>query len=262
MDLFSRRRLLFILLLGFSLSVFKSVALADSFDVPLKKRALDFGLSQNNPPGGHNFRVKLYCFFYPTVAIKEYDNEGAKGAEWMAIVPIRKGVVPACARAHALEEKIIKWPEWSGYFKGVKGNLVFFDASDDTDGGLPFVIYDSRTGNKIFEDSAYESTMWTHKVKDSPFDHLRVSGAVNGDLTLKYLRVVEADCDVHAEKAACWEQVRKKLGLKDAEMPVCTAYENISSRWVSAVAYPVEVSLSPQPTTKAIAGPVNCWPVD
>jgi hypothetical protein len=46
--------------------------------VPLKKKVVDFGLSEYNPPGGRNFRVKLRCFFYPNFMVKEYDNEGQK----------------------------------------------------------------------------------------------------------------------------------------------------------------------------------------
>lgn len=256
------RRLFAIMLVGLSVPVFASTAFADSFDVPLKKKVVDFGLSENNPPGGQNLRVKLYCFFYPNFVIKEYDNEGEKGAEWVAIVPIQKGTVPDCARTQASGERTFKWPEWSGYFKGVKGNLVFLNDRDGTDGGMPFTIYDFRTGSKIFRDSAYDAGMRAKKPANSPFNNIRFRDPQGGDFTMTYLRVVEADCDLHTEKAACWEQVRKKLELKNTRMPVCTGYENISSRYVSAIAYPVEVSIFPQPVIKTIPGPVKCWPVD
>jgi hypothetical protein len=250
MDLSGCRRLVSILLLGVSVTAFAATACADSFDVPLKKKVVDFGLSENILPGWQNLRVKLYCFFYPNFVIKEYDNEGEKGAEWVAIVPIQKGTAPACARTHASGERIFKWPEWSGYFNGVKGNQVFLNDPDGTDGGMPFTIYDFRTGNKIFSDSVYDSGRGTQKAASSPFNRLRFSGAQDSDLTMTYLRVVEADCDLHSEQTACWEQVRKKLELQGARMPVCTGYENISSRRVLAVAYPVAVSLFPQPVTK------------
>src|SRR5258708_160714 len=256
------RRLVSILLLGLSGIAFASTAFADSFDAPLKKKVVDFGLSENNLPGGQSVRVKLYCFFYPNFVMKEYNDEGQKGAQWVAIVPIQKGTAPACARTHASGERIFQWPEWSGYFKGVKGNLVFLNDPDGTDGGMPFTIYDFRTGKKIFRDSAYDSGMRTKNLASSPFNHLRFRGAQDSDLTMTYLRVVEADCDLHTEQTACWEQVRKKLELKSARMPVCTGYENISSRYVSALAYPVEVSLFQRPVTKTIAGPVKCCPVD
>ena len=262
MQLSAQRRLARLLLIALSALFCASPACADSFDKPLKKKVVDFGASDNNLPGRTNFRVKLYCYFYPTFLIKEYNNEGEKGAEWVAIVPIQNGTAPACVRTHSAGERILKYPEWGGYFNGVKGNLVFLNNEDDIDGGMPFTVYDFRTGKRIFQDSAYDSSMGTQKPPRSPFNHLRFSGNQDSNLTITYLRVVEAECDLHSEKTACWEQVRKKLDLKDAAMPVCTSYENVSDREVSAVAYPVEVSLFPQPVTKTIAGPVKCWPID
>jgi hypothetical protein len=262
MGLSRYRKLVSILLLGLGVTAVASIQFAVSFDVPLKKEVVDFGLSENNPPGRKYFRVKLTCFFYPNFVVKEYNNEGEKGAEWLAIVPIQQGTAPACVRTHASGERVIKWPEWAGYFDGVKGNLVFINADDGTDGGMPFTIYDFRTGEMIFSDTAYDSGIGTQKVASSPFNHMRFSGAQDSDLTIRYLRVVEADCDLHTEGTACWDRVRKKLDLKSARMPVCTSYESISSRYASAVAYPVEVSLFPQPVTKTIDGPVKCWPVD
>jgi hypothetical protein len=221
---------------------------------------VDFGPSPYYM-GSQSIRVKLSCYFYPTFIVKEYD-EGQKGAEWLAIVPIEKGVAPTCARPHAPMEKVIEGAEWSGYFRGVKGNMVFFYASDGTNGGMPFIVYDSRTGMKIFQDSTFDST-WLHtKVVVSTFNRPRVSIAPDGQVSLKYLRVVETDCDLHAEKASCWERVRKKLDLKSAQTPVCNFYKGISTRWSSAVAYPVEVLLFPQPASRTITGPIKCWPVD
>jgi hypothetical protein len=149
MNLSDLRRLVSILLLGLSVIAFASAALADSLDVPLQKKVVDFGLSENNLPGRQSLRVKLYCFFYPNFMIKEYDNEGEKGAKWVAIVPIQKGTAPSCARTHASGERIFKWPEWTGYFKGVKGNLVFLNDPDGTDGAIPFTIYDFRTATRF-----------------------------------------------------------------------------------------------------------------
>jgi|ERR1700723_1320447 len=259
MDLTRCRRLVSISLVGLSVMVFASTAFPDSFDVPIKKTVVDFGLSDSNLPGSRNFRVKLHCLFYPNFMIKEYDDEGRKGSEWVAIVPPKAGGIPVCARAPANGERIFRPPEWLGYFKGVKGNLVFLDDPDGTDGGMPFTVYDVKIDKKIFRDSAY---IPPQQADSSPFNHLRFSGSEDRGLTLTYLRVVEADCDLHTEKTACWERVRKKLELKNSPIPVCTGYENVSSRWISAVAYPVEVSLLPQPVTKTIAGPVRCWPVD
>jgi hypothetical protein len=100
------------------------------------------------------------------------------------------------------------------------------------------------------------------RVEDSPWDRFRFGIAQDGRLYLKYLRVAELDCDLHLEKTSCWEPARKKLELKSVQMPICSGYEGISDRQISAVAYPVEVFFFPQPTRTVIAGPVKCWPVD
>ena len=49
-----------------------------------------------------------------------------KGAEWLSIV---RSAQVACDRGHEEHEKVYT-TEWSGYFRGVKGTVVFFDASD------------------------------------------------------------------------------------------------------------------------------------
>jgi hypothetical protein len=234
-------------------------AQADSFDVPLKKKLVFYEPSPYYPGG--NVRIKLSCFYYATFMVKQYD-EGQKGAEWLAIVPTEKGLAPPCSRSHVVGERIIKYPEWIGYFKAAKGNLVFFHAADGINGGMPFVVYDSRTGRKVFKDSYYSASMGTGKVEDSPFNQMRISNAPNGQVSLTYLRVMGTDCDLYREKATCWEQVRKKLGVQSTQAPVCSGYQGVTTRWPSSVAYPVEVSLFPKPTAKTKDGPVKCWPVD
>lgn len=199
----------------------------------------------------------MSCYFYPSFIVKEYD-EGVKGAE-LAIVPTKRGAVPPCTRDVAVGQIHI---DEGGYFKGAKGNLAFINASDGTDGGLPFSVYDSTTGGNIFEDSVRDPDITVMKIDDSPFDRMRFGTAPGGGLYLRYLRVVALDCDLHLEKASCRDRARKKLELKSAQMPVCSNYEGVSGRWVSAIAYPVEVSLFPLPNRKTIAGPVKCWPVD
>ena len=247
-----RATLLFAALCG----TFSPVASADSFDVPLKKKVVDFGPS----PYVGGYRIRLSCYFCRAFVVMEY-HEGQKGAEWLAIVPLQKGVVPECIHPKA-QGKIIEGSAWSGYFKGVKGNLVFFDAADGTDGGIPFAVYDSGTGKKIFEDSAYEVKWAKKKVVDAPFNRLRINKTSDGRLSLRYLRVVEAGCDLSREEAVCWQKVKNKLDLKNTRMPVCRDYTGRPTPYESAIAYPVEVFLFPQPSTKTIAGPVKRWPVD
>lgn len=114
---------------------------ADSFDEPLKKKVVYFGPSPDDPGG--NVRVKLSGYFYSTFVVKEYD-EGRKGAERLAIVPVEKNATPECTPSHAPDEKVIEKPEWGGYFRGAKGNLVFFYAADGVKIGFVFGKLSSR----------------------------------------------------------------------------------------------------------------------
>ena len=254
-----------VLLLLITLSCAIPALSADSFDLPVNKQIVDFG-----PSCCTAGRAKLYCFFYSDFVVKMYNDEGEKGAEWLSIAPVHKGTTPTCEKTHPPGEMVLDPKDWTGYFKGVKRNWVFFDADDGTNGGMPFAIYDATTGKKIFEDNAYYSGMWNQKVKDSPFNDLRVTNASDGQLSLVYLRVVEAGCNLHSQNAiTCWNHVRKKLALKNARAPICSGYneknvlgERFNIDAESAIAYPIEVSLFPKPTTTTIAGPVKCWPVD
>jgi hypothetical protein len=230
----------------------------DAFDVPLKKELVDLGPSQFR-----RYRKKLLCYFYPTLMVKVYGEEWEKGTEWLAILPIKEGgATPVCDQAHAPGERVIEAKEWSGPLEGVKGNLVFFSEADGKDGGMPFVVYDASMGKKVFEDTAYDSEFVRMGIGVGPFSRLRIQRTADGQVWLRYLRVVAFDCDLYREKAACWEQVRKKLDLDSTRMPVCGGYKGLPTRWPSAVAYPVEVNLFRQPTIKTIPGPVRCWPVD
>jgi hypothetical protein len=232
---------------------------AKGMDRPLKKQVVDSGPSPYYPGG--RVRIKLTCYFYAKVMVKQYDA-GQKGAEWLAIVPVKEGMPPKCSETHAPEERVIDGGEWGGYFKGVKGRFVFFDASDGMDLGIPFAVYDSITGKKILEDSAYDSRIENRKVEQSLFNRMRVSTAADGTVILKYLRVADTGCDLHTKKETCWEEVRKKFDLKNRQPRVCVRYENLPTPWESAIAYPVESSLPERPETKTIAGPIRCWPVD
>lgn len=239
-----------------------------TFDPPLKKKVVDYGPSPYYEDV-QNVRIRLTCFYFPGFVVKQYD-EGQKGAEWLAILTLKAGTARSCMRSHQAGEKVIEpggGDGWSGYFKGVKNKLVFFDAADGVNGGLPFAVYDSDTGTKVFEDSAYEASMWNIRAgKETPFDHLSAGEAEGGGSQLRYLRVVEADCDLHGEKDRCWQSVKEKPKLKGGPMPICSGYADISERRVSVIAYPVEVSLkiapNQDPVVTNVAGAEKCWPVE
>jgi hypothetical protein len=228
---------------------------AGSFDTPIKKVTVDLGPSPQF--NDHDIRSTLTCYYYPHLMVKEY-AQGGSGAEWLSMLHSR-GKLPECKLSHERGERVIDESEWIGYLKGVKDALVFFDANDDFDGDFPFAIYDSITGKKLFEDSAYGEN-----VASGSSSRVRVFSTKPGYL-LKYLRVSDVGCDLHSGGRACWERVKAKLALKGDDMPVCTGYEHISDligtdHVESKIAYPVEVTLSPHPALKNVAGPLKCWP--
>jgi hypothetical protein len=113
----ARRRLVLVLVLFISCfaglglvdsaqeSRHRSTESGDSFDAPLKKKVVDCGLSPYHDPG-RNQRNELSCYSYTTFMVKQYD-EGQKGSEWLAIVPIVGQTAPECSLTHAANEKVI-----------------------------------------------------------------------------------------------------------------------------------------------------------
>jgi hypothetical protein len=260
----------------FCVLAFSSLAVASSFDKPLATKTVDLGPSKSNPPGTPNpVHDVVRCFYFPTFMVKEVDLK-EKGAERLAVIPAGK-VPPPCTRTHGQTEKVVK--DWSGYFKGVKGDLVFFDADDGWNGGMGFVVYDAKTVKRVFEDVAQGD--------------LQFSASGTPKITLKYMRVVDAECDVTKEQATCWLRVQKRFGLEALAAPDCnTGYEKSAQELAkgrcqaqssdnpqclakeielarrqtidapSVIAYPVEVVLNPKPAIKTVAGSVGCWPAD
>jgi hypothetical protein len=192
--------------------------------------------------------------------VKQVDS-GQKGAELLAIVPLHAGAASKCSDKVAPDE--MKIDDWSGYFKGAKGDFVFFDGDDGYNGGLPFGVYDSRTGRKIFEDSARSGRNAVRRSDEpSPFKNLRVITDGHGMVLLRYVRVIPTDCDLQTERTTCWKTVKAKFGLTPSSAPTCSGYEHILIRMESVLAYPVHVSLSAPPIVKAVNGPIKCWPID
>jgi hypothetical protein len=242
-------------------AVLTAAAAAQGFD-PYKKQVVDYGVPKDFPGNPHH--DQLMCFYYRSLMVKQLTNEWNKGALFLSFLRFDQ-TRPACVEEHSPAEKVLGYPEWGGYFRGlVKGDLVFFDAEDGQDGGMPFAVYDSKTQKKIFEDNAYYVWMWNQKLRPgpSPFNDIRVRTTHDGNVVLTYLRVVHTECDIPNKGAGCWPPLVQKLGLKTAAAPRCIRWEENQTAGPSAVAYPVETLLFPTPVTKTINGPVRCWPAD
>jgi hypothetical protein len=264
--------------LVFSVLAMSSLAWAGSFDKPLQKKTVELGGATSSAPT----HAKVTCYLFPTFMVKEVDL-GEKGASRLAILPASKRNIPACSRLRDQTEKVVNPDDWSGYFKGVRGNLVFFDADDRVNGGMGFAVYDSKTGKKIFDDAALGELHF-------PESH---SPEHNKETTIQYARVVDGGCAVPKDQAGCWDKIKKKLGLETASAPDCQAgYESSAQQLAknrcqaqktdnpqcmakeialarqqtsqanSVIVYPVETVLGVSPTVKPVSGDLSCRPSD
>ena len=224
------------------------------FDAPIRKETVDLGASPYYPDGEDSHPTALSCYYFPDFMVKEHDL-GGRGAEWLSIL-LNPHETPECKSSHEPGERVIEYPEWEGYFMGVKGNLVLFHGSDTVNGGLPFAVYDSSNGKKIFEDFVY----YERAASSSPVDVVSTSAGY----LLTYTRVALMDCNLNSEGPACWNEINAEYALRSDDMPLCTGYDHIADlvgtdQVESVIAYAVEVTLSPLPSIQSVAGPIRCW---
>ena len=249
------------------------VSWAGTFDLPLSKKVVDLGRSEFSP-GRH---AKVTCYFFARFMIKEVDM-GEKGSDRLAIIPIVKGKITKCTKSQDPSEKVVNANEWAGYFKGVKGNFVFFDSDDSMNGGMPFAVYDGDTAKKLFEDNALGPLVFT--------------ALPDKTVQLNYRRVVSAECPLPKDKS-CWGGAKTKFDLESLHAPDCSAaYEKNAVTLAkgfcqthikdhasclatetkrrreelkddpSILSFPVKVILGEHPEIKPVSGELRCWPAD
>ncbi len=224
---------------------------AGLFDKPAKAVKVPLAADPQNPQS----KPMLSCFYFRGFAVKQIDR-GEIGAEQLSIVPLDAGREPyTCREANAEGERVVDVKDWSGYFKGVKGGYVFFDADDGVNGGLGFAIYGASEGKKVFEDV----TKGLHKIEPTP------SGMV-----LHYSRVYAPGCSLFADAAGCWAKVKEGTGLTQASPPDCAAAYKAEEKRMkgtshkaasvpSVVDYEAEAVLdSGHHKVLPAAGPVQC----
>ena len=157
------------------------------------------------PAKGDKPKTQISCHYYPHFMVKQID-EGEVGAAQLSILPSDGPHKPKCQQANAANEKVVNADDWSGYFKGVKGDFVFFDADDGVNGGLGFAVF-GTDAKKIFEDSAF-----------GPIHEVALAGST---LTVKYQRSAAASCSVVKDGASCWTKAVTETGVPATPAPDC-----------------------------------------
>ncbi len=156
------------------------------FDAPVKIETKRLPKDPVNP----QMKPHITCTRYSGFAIKEVDR-GEKGAEKLAIIPAEA----KCAVETPGEIAI----PLEGYFKGVIGEYIFFDASDGWDGGVPFTVY-SPKGDKLFEDSVERG-------------EFALASREGKNLRMHYTRVFHAPCSLYERTAQCDGEITSLTGL-------------------------------------------------
>lgn len=200
------------------------------FDEPVAIDNVDLPPNAGNPDA----RPSVNCYRYKGFMVKEVDL-GEVGADKLAILP--EGA--KCVRDDPAEKKVDS--PIAGYFLGVKGSLAFFQASDGSNGGLPYVVIDTKTMATLFDDS----------FEGADFERIEADG---GKLVMDYVRTFSADCSLYLDGQACADKIRKETGLGDvAKLPDCAAsyeaekkrtpdYAKEIEQLPSVISYPVTLT--------------------
>lgn len=219
---------------------------AAPFDRPVKMDAVALPKDELNPDA----KPKITCSRYPAFMVKEVDL-GEVGAEKLALL-----AADAPCKRDDERERVIE-DDTAGYVMGVSGGFVFFRAADGWNGGLPFVVYDARTGERLLDDS----------LEGDSFTAIR-SG--KGELTLGFRRVYTASCSLYQDGAACAKTIAADTGLSPQQLPDCAAAYKAEmkrspdnageiEKLPSVIVYPVEVAYAAGDTTrKPMDGPASC----
>jgi hypothetical protein len=171
---------------------------ATQFDQPVAIDNLDLPADKANPDA----KAVVNCYRFKGFMVKEVDL-GEVGAEKLAILP--EGA--KCVRDDPAEKPVKE--DLARYFLGTKGKLVFFQAADGWNGGMPFVVVDATSMRKLFEDS----------FEGEDFQAINVDGA---NVTLDYARTYSADCSLYLDGTACAKKLNDTLGLGAvAKLPEC-----------------------------------------
>lgn len=173
---------------------------ATPFDQPVSVDNVDLPVNKDNPDA----KPSVNCYRFKGFMVKEVDL-GEVGAEKLALMP-----EDAKCERDGKDEKVISDPV-AGYFLGVKNNIVFFQAADGLNGGMPFAAFDTKSGKKLFEDS-FEGADF-EKIDDA-----------TGTVTLDYVRTFSSDCSLFLDGQACADKIKKETGLGTiAPLPDCKA---------------------------------------
>lgn len=190
---------------------------APPFDKPARQTQVPLPANPDVPGA----KPMLTCWYYPHFMVKQVDR-GEKGAEQLVLATIATDrSAPPCREKTARNEFTIQ--DWSGYFWGVKGNYIFFQADDGVDGGTGFAVFNASSGRKLYTGSVSDEQFRTLRLLTLTSAHgtdSRIS-PLPDPLLMRYRSNYRAPCSLRSDLSACWSLVRQTLGLTQATPPDC-----------------------------------------
>jgi hypothetical protein len=211
------------LILAVNFSVAQAEDRPSLFDKPTQEKHLPLPLDRLNPQS----KPMLSCFYYPHLMVKQIDM-GEVGAAQLSLTYITKDKKePPCRQQNAKDEVVINSSAWNGYFKGVKGDYVFFDAADGSNGGVAFAVF-SANGNIILRDVIVDDI---HSIElMMPVADPEQRPWYENPIILHYSRLYLAPCSLRSNETACWDTIKKVTGLTEVSAPDChKSYEVIEA---------------------------------
>lgn len=238
--------------IALGLSALAAAPVPDVFDKPVETKVIRLTDWPFNQP-----RPKRTCTYYEGFMEKETDL-GEIGADKQSVTPIaRAAKAPACV-AKTMGERFITADNWQGYFKGAKGEFLFFDDGDGVNGGLPFTVFSAKTGKKLFDDSRQGATFKAITLMDRA-------------LVMRYRRVWLAPCSLMSDAKGCWKKITAATTLPEPARPDCSAdYRKEIARTPqyaaeirndpSVIGYDVEARFAGgKLSIKPLPGRTACW---
>jgi hypothetical protein len=150
---------------------------------------------------------EITCTIYPDLVVRQRDTDSSDPDD-ATLIPIRAGVPFDCKRDAGPEA--IKLEISGMNFLGRRGPFLLFEEAD-TNGVLPFRVFDAGTGRKLFEDAA-------------GYDGIDAFAVDNGGLRMGFRRAVRVACSIPKHGGACWSHIvrEEKVPEPVASLPAPT----------------------------------------
>lgn len=191
------------LLLVVLLPVLAAATPDTGFDTRLALKHVDLGPSETSP----DQRSEIRCHYYNGLMVKEIDLREVGDAQ-LSLLRYRDAR-PPCQRDTLPGEQVIGDDAWHGYFDGVAHGLVVFSAEDGVNGALGFALFRPGEDKPLYTSAAFGARHF--------------AAGAGGAVQLRFIRMVEAECSVPRDGAACIAAIAAATKVAPVTARMCAA---------------------------------------